>query len=271
MITENTEDNLPKTDVEHYYATEDEKTEQCISDKIDAGLSYEEAVEACKDHEKQPAPASDMVEAEDIYYGLNMCVDMRCLGGESKEVARGYCLRMFKDDPNIKAAFDDDADPQIIARLVLDWEHLHHPSQKWWREDRDIKKYQREKAVEKKMGEIARKRGRINYPLESDLRRAAEQQLDIETYTRKHDYSDRATVGSTFGKTKAQIIAEDSDQKQKGRTTVGGLYGLSRAEILADSQSEPSPMDKCVKNRMDVHGDGYKMALAWCKIELEVE
>jgi len=255
--------------VSHYYPATDEdiEIEQCISEKVDQGLSYAEAVKECREQsEKNQMPATD-VEPEEIYSGLDMCVDVRCLGGESKSEARSWCLRMFKDD-NIKAAFENDADPEIIAELVHNWECEYHPKGKWFRDYRDREERQHEAAVKKRMEEL-KNDSTFHYQIESDLREAAEHKLGIENYQRAHDYSKRSTIGDVYGKTREQIISEDTGHKPKRRLTVGDLYGKSRKQILADAQPEQTPLDRCVKNRMETRGETYKEALEWCKLELE--
>lgn len=260
--------SYPASGVKHYVASaEDEEEasrERCIQGYIEEGMTREEAKEACKEHKKEPAPASD-VKPEDIYTGLDRCIQCRMLD-ETEDVARKYCLQMFTD-PEIKAAFENDAPSEVIARLWLDWDRKYHPSQKSWREFQASREHGKELTVKAKMDELSKHQ---SFLLESDLRREAEKQvaIDREKQKRENTHQDRLTVGSTFGKTKAQIIAEDSGQK--GRTTVGSLYGKSRAEILAASQPEQTPMERCIKGRMD-RGESYKEALAWCKIELEVK
>jgi len=272
-ITENTGDNLPRSGVKHYYARGDAEVESCIREKMEAGMSYDDAVEACSDIEvaPEPAPASDDVNPEDVFTGLDRCIQMRttCAYTESQEEARNYCLRMFQD-PNIKSAFENDADPEIVGRLVYDWECLHHPKMKWWRDSRDRKNHARELAVEKKMDELLKKHGGIKYPLESDLRHAAEQQLDLEKYIRSHKHPENLSVGNTFGKTKEQLIKEDAEPASNKGLTVGSLFGKTRQEILADSQPEQTPLDRCVKARMDSRNESYEEALRQCKIILEV-
>ena len=185
---------------------------------------------------------------------------------DSEADARKYCLMMFKDD-NIKAAFENDADPKIVADLWYNWDLKYHPRMKHEREQLNLREHQHELAVERKMEEL-KQDSTFHYQIESDLRKAAERKLGIENYQRAHDYSKWSTVGEVYGKTREQIIAEDTKKQSNKGLTVGSLYRKSRQQILADSQPEQTPLDRCVKNRMETRGESYKEALEWCKLEL---
>jgi len=76
---------------------------------------------------------------KDINHGLDSCVALRIHGGESKEVARQHCLEMFKD-LKIREAFECGANPKIIGKLVFDWDCVHDPRMKWFRDKHKLKK-----------------------------------------------------------------------------------------------------------------------------------
>jgi len=46
---------------------------------------------------------------------------------------------MFRD-PKIREAFEHGADPKVIGKLVFDWDCIHDPRMKWFRDKDKLKK-----------------------------------------------------------------------------------------------------------------------------------
>lgn len=238
----------------------------CVESKMsEEGLTREEAKEVCDRQfaEEIPASAED-VQPEDVYTALDSCMAIRELGGETKEVARRHCLSMFSND-SIKQAFEDEASPEIIGRMLSDWNFAHLPKYKWWRDSKATRERAHEESVKAEMDRLVKERGHLNYPLgdlDRGLRREAEQELAIKRakIRKSRDHSSRMTVGSTFGKTKEQIIKEDSVSPQTSHTTVGSLYMRKTA-----AEPEPTPLGKCIAARMQTKGESYETAKLWCE------
>jgi len=273
-------EELAKTGVTHYaeaYSNVQLSVEdKCVEEKMTEGMTYEEAKAHCKS--KVPTSSED-VDPEDIYHGLDSCVAVRTLGGETKEVARKHCLMMFTD-PNIKAAFENDAEPGLIGLLLHKWNVANDPRSQYVGMRRDNLRWQtqRESAIDSIKAEIKRTGKydgkKIEWLIDSDLTREATKLYNIRQGKLRREQRKLlapTTVGCLYKADRKQLLADAAKSSNKSRLTVGNLYGgKTQREIAQDYlQAEQTPLERCVKARMETKGESYKEALETCKYILK--
>jgi len=175
---------------------------------------------------EQDDPEKQQDDSEFEATPLERCVGLRQdIYGEDFETAYNTCKLMF-EKPLVKQTFIlNDVDG--MSEAFVEWEKLHGPGWEWFRKDRDMKKYQHDRAVDDKIEQwkITGKGPRYakDYFTDTELRKLAEQALADEKYKRDHDHSDKLTVGNLHGKRREELLRENRDMP-RGRETVGNLW-----------------------------------------------
>lgn len=249
----------------------------CIRLALEAGLSREEAEEACCTIPDRPILEADAQNTENMSVDVSkvfphlgadvkekpkekaadgldiqkrapepieICIQCRMVHpGEDLATATKTCSDMF-NDPEIRHVFVE-GDTRKMAEALHEWALWHDPEWAWYRDQERIK----EELVNE---EIARLKGdslENRYASDRELRSTATKNIMLERdkLIKKIESDDRDaevfTVGNLFGKT-AKEIREMGGQKLDSRMTVGDLYGKGPDDIAKMNRQTDVDMER---------------------------
>jgi hypothetical protein len=250
----------------------------CIRMALDAGLSQEDAEKCCSTCSDQSIlemdtkPSQNMsVNVSDVFPNLKFAEDdqpkiegrqpenfekciitvMQVRQVDEPEATR-VCHVLF-NDPMFKHAMAV-GDSWAIAEALHNYS-LEHDSQ-WasYREHEAQKKSDFAKAVDAEMKKLREFNQKFRVMIDSELRPLAEKNVLIREETRTREWAkefvdnEKLTVGNLYGKTKAQIIKEDSEETpQDSRSAVGNLFGKSHKEIVEEDKAQADQEEELKK------------------------
>lgn len=196
------------------------------------------------------------LEASDV----ERCMALRRdIYGESTETAYATCEKMLAD-PLYRHVFGDGwTDSWEVGKALHAWDLEHDPALALLKESRKQEQSNEEKAIQDIIGEIKADQSSPLHLLsrgDSVLRGHAEKvyrqrKALSAAEKRRAKLNEKLTAGSTFGKTKEQIIAEQHTTSNKKRLTVGDLTqgDLAYTQHYQYLKHQPNYV-KCVQQRM---------------------
>jgi hypothetical protein len=251
----------------------------CLRLALDAGLSEAEAEQVCctcpdtsiLEMDTKTNTQNVNVNVSDVFPNLKFAEDdqpkiegrqpenfekciitvMQVRQVDEPEATR-VCHVLF-NDPMFKHAMTV-GDSWAIAEALHNYS-LEHDSQ-WasYRERQSLEKRWAEAAIAEEMTKLRDKDKRYKLMLDRDLRAVATRNLVVEReklqreMTSENRDAEMMTVGNLYGKTKAQIIKEDSEKTpQDSRSTVGNLYGKSHKEIVEEDKAQVNQEEELKK------------------------
>jgi hypothetical protein len=241
----------------------------CLRLALDAGLSQEDAEKACctcSDRsilEMDTNPSQNMsVNVSDVFPNLKFAKDdepkiqgrqpedfekcilavMQVRNVDETEAIR-VCHVLFNDPMFRHATAENDA--WTIGRLLHEYSLQHDAQWAFCRERETQKKSDFAKAVDAEMKKLSASGSKFRFMLDSELRSMAEKNVLLREEKRTREWAkefvnnEKMTVGCLYGKTKAQIIKEDSEgAHQNSQLTAGSTFGKTQNQLVEERRQQ---------------------------------